>query len=149
MYRLSKKIEYAILALQFLSLEMDRKVPAKEIAEKLNISFEFLAKTLQQLIKTGFVVSHQGAHGGYVLARKPEMISVSDVILALNGKKGIVECVGDHEDVENCVRADYCSIRHPMVMLQEKIDSILESTTIAELSGREIIDLDLNFEYQN
>ncbi len=132
MFRLSKKVEYALLSLQFLAMRDGRLATAKEMSEQLNISFEFLSKTLQTLMKHGLIRSQQGIKGGYVLAKGPEEISISHVVAALDSSPRIVECVNDN-DKDDCLRADDCTIRHPMKIIQKKIEDIFDSTTISEL----------------
>jgi Rrf2 family protein len=133
MIKLSKKIEYAIIAIQYIAAQNDKMVSAKEISEKLNLSFEFLAKTLQSLMKKGLINSYHGIHGGYNLAKKPEEITVGSIINAIEPKKTIVDCFSDSYRLA-CSRTNFCSIRHSMEDIQNKIDDIFNSTTIAELS---------------
>ncbi len=73
MLRLSKKADYALLAMRHLAAQTDRDaVSAREVAEAYDIPPELLAKVLQQLARAGLLESHQGIHGGYVLARAPQ-----------------------------------------------------------------------------
>lgn len=137
MLRLSKKIEYAILAMQYMASHGSEKATAKELSEELNISFEFLSKALQSLMKAGLAESIQGIKGGYRLARPPEEISVADVITAMENRIGIVECIQKGKD--GCGRAEDCTIRIPMVHLQKKIETIFDSTTIAELAKFQLV----------
>ncbi|MES2765776.1 MAG: Rrf2 family transcriptional regulator [Bacteroidota bacterium] len=132
MLRLSKKIEYALLAVQYLAQREGSCVSAKEMAEAYNLSFELISKVLQSLIKTGFVVSRQGSQGGYTLAKKAAQISVADVMYAIEGKKNLVEC-GDGEADCTCYVSEKCTIKDPLQLLQEKIDATLNSMTIAEM----------------
>jgi len=132
MLRLSKKIEYALLAVQYLAQREGSWVSAKEMAEAYNLSFELISKVLQSLIKTGFVVSRQGSQGGYTLAKKAAQISVADVMYAIEGKKKLVEC-GDSEPACTCYVSEKCTIKDPLQLLQEKIDATLNSMTIAEM----------------
>jgi Rrf2 family protein len=132
MLRLSKKIEYALLAVQYLAQREGSWVSAKEMAEAYNLSFELISKVLQSLIKTGFVVSRQGSQGGYTLAKKAAQISVADVMYAIEGKKKLVEC-GDGEPTCTCYVSEKCTIKDPLQLLQEKIDATLNSMTIAEM----------------
>ena len=134
MLRLSKKIEYGLLAVQYITMHPEKMVPAKEMAEELNLSFEFLAKTLQKLMKKGIVKSYQGIKGGYKLAKKPGDISLADIITALEGNLSIVECIG-YEGAATCGRSDNCTIKKPMGVIQKKINNILKDTTMAELSA--------------
>lgn len=135
MLKLTKKIEYALMALQYIASQKDKVVPAKEIAEVLNISFEFLSKLLQQLNKAGIITSQQGIKGGYVFANDPINLTISDVISVLEGESGIIDCLNNVEE-EHCYRLESCSLRKPMLKIQDQINSILKSTTIAELANQ-------------
>jgi len=132
MLRLSKKVEYGILAVKYIAENPDKKVTAKEISEKLNISYEFLAKTMQKLMKSGLIVSHIGLNGGYTLAGDPQVISIADIINALDVETTIVECFSKDSD-SNCERDEFCEIRHDMSGLQKEINSVFNSMTIAKL----------------
>ncbi|MFQ5896195.1 MAG: RrF2 family transcriptional regulator, partial [Nitrospinota bacterium] len=82
MFSLSKKTDYGLMALGFLSHVGDRPVNSREIAERYNIPAELLAKIMQTLAREGLVLSFSGPKGGYQLARRPEEITVADVIRA-------------------------------------------------------------------
>lgn len=142
MLKLSKKVEYAILGLQYMANNIERHISAKEIAEKLNLSFEFLSKTLQTLMKSGLIRSRQGLRGGYELLVAPEKISLANLIEALDGKTGIVECLSNGKS--NCGRTLDCTIREPMIQIQKKINEIFDKTTIAELTDNEIFEYEHN-----
>lgn len=139
MFRLSKKIEYAILALQYIAGKQSELVTAKEISEKLGIPYEFLSKALQTLMKKGIVESWQGTKGGYLLSKGAEDISVGEVIRALEDNPVIVECISNHSD-EQCERMDICTIKNPMAKIQHQINSIFEKTSIAQLADSRLID---------
>jgi len=146
MLKLSKKTEYAILAMQYFASSSDKLVSAKEISEKLNISFDFLSKTLQALMRNGLIISHQGTRGGYTLARAPEETTLGDIIDALDESSSVVNCTV-HNNEPNCNRIDDCTIRQPMTNIQKKIHDVFYSTTIAEMAvdyknvPQKIIDL--------
>lgn len=132
MFRLSKKVEYAILALQYMAERNESKTSVKEMSEKLNISFDFLSKTMQLLNKRGLVESLQGIRGGYILSEPSDRISIADVIRAVEDRTGIVQCFKDGRD--SCGRVDDCTIRTPMGHIQKKVDNVFESTSIKELA---------------
>jgi Rrf2 family protein len=133
MLRLSKKIEYALIAVQYIVSNRGRVVSAKEIADHYGISFEFLSKTLQLLMRRQYVASHQGVSGGYTLSADPYQITVGELIEAVEGHQKIVECCGG--DVTTCDLHAQCPIKNPMAVLQQRIDSVLYSMTIAQLAG--------------
>lgn len=134
MVRFSRKIEYALLAMQYITVNNNRVTSAKEISENFNLSFEFLSKTLQSLMKNGLITSQQGIKGGYLLGKSPEEITVADVVFAIEGKTSIVDCFVKNEEDFICNRSSNCTIKNPMRKIQKKIEDIFSSTTIQEIS---------------
>ena len=130
MLSLTKEIDYALLALNYLALQISSKaISAKEIANKINIPSEHLAKILQNLSKFGLVLSKQGPNGGYFLGKDPSCITVSDVVKAVDKVTGIVTCLSD----KNCAQELSCSIRTPMKIVNNKVFELLNNITLAEL----------------
>ena len=96
MLRLSKKADYALMAMKHLALQADRgSASAREIAQHYDIPVELLAKVLQRLVRRGLLASHQGTRGGYLLSRPAGAISVSEVIQAIDGPLTITACSSD------------------------------------------------------
>jgi len=77
------------------------------------------------------VVSQQGTHGGYVLARDASKISIVDVIEALDGPIGITPC----ERGSSCEQLEKCTVRDPLMAIRVKMVRILGDTSIYELAG--------------
>ena len=71
MLRLSKKADYALMAMKHLAMKTDAasSTSAREIAEQYDIPIELMAKVLQRLARSGLLTSHQGTRGGYTLSR--------------------------------------------------------------------------------
>src|SRR3954471_9544863 len=100
MLRLSKKADYALMALKHLATHTDVvSVSAREIAEAYDIPVELMAKVLQRLARRGLLSSHQGTRGGYRLAKAPSAISVADIIQAIDGPLTVTACCTAAEDV--------------------------------------------------
>ena len=77
MLRLSKKADYALMAVRHLALQDGlTSTSAREIAEQYDIPIELMAKVLQRLVRTGLLISTQGTRGGYALGRCASLISV-------------------------------------------------------------------------
>lgn len=133
MLRLSKKADYALLAMRHLAAQPDRDaVSAREVAETYDIPPELLAKVLQQLARAGLLASHQGMHGGYMLARAAKTISVADVIQAIDGALTVTACSeADH----SCDQYSKCNIRDPLWKIKDRIVSALAATSVAELAA--------------
>jgi Rrf2 family protein len=134
MLRLSKKADYALMAMKHLALRGDRgSSSAREIASQYNIPIELLAKVLQRLVRRGLLASHQGTRGGYQLARVPAEISVADVIQAIDGPVSVTAC--SSTDDGSCEQFAKCNVRDPLWRVRERILTALGECTIAELAA--------------
>ncbi|MGB9770965.1 MAG: RrF2 family transcriptional regulator [Candidatus Kapaibacteriota bacterium] len=143
MVRFSKKIEYALGTLQYLGLNPTTSFSARELSEALNIPYEFLSKTLAQLVKSGILNSNQGKKGGYQLAILPREVKFSQVLEALGEPLNVVECATSDDEI--CSRSNICLIKTPMFQLQAKLNEIIGSMTLEDL----ISILNENNENQN
>jgi Rrf2 family cysteine metabolism transcriptional repressor len=85
--KISAKAEYACLAVLALAAHRpdDPPVRIREIAEAHGIPERYLVQILLQLKGAGLVVSTRGASGGYRLARSASLISLSEVLTAIDG----------------------------------------------------------------
>ena len=102
MLRLSKKADYALIAMKHLAQQSSGapSTSAREIAEQYGIPIELMAKVLQRLVRTGLLISTQGTRGGYTLGRAPATISVADVIQAIDGPLTVTACSTLKNDCE-------------------------------------------------
>src|SRR5438874_616707 len=136
MLRLSKKADYALMAMKHLAVRDDRGTQgsssAREIAEQYDIPLELMAKVLQRLVRRGLLVSHQGTHGGYQLARGPAQITVADVIQAIEGPVTVTACSTEEGQ---CEQFSKCNVRDPLWRVRERILAALGECTIAELAA--------------
>ena len=136
MLRLSKKADYALMAMKHLALRGDRgSSSAREIAEQYDIPIELLAKVLQRLVRRGLLASQQGTRGGYQLARRPIQISVADVIQAIDGPVTVTACSSEEGGTGNCEQFAKCNVRDPLRRVRERILAALGECTIAELAA--------------
>ena len=141
MLRLSKKADYALIAMKHLAVRPDAaSASAREIAEQYDIPVELMAKVLQRLARRGLVTSHQGTRGGYRLAKAPSIISVADIIQAIDGPLTVTAC---STDAENCDQYAKCSVRDPLWRIRERIVAALASCSLQEVSA-DLPDLPLS-----
>ena len=145
MLKLNKKVEYGLMAVQHMAAKGQDVVSAKDVAEQFGISQALVAKVLQLLVRGDVVTSFHGANGGYTLARDASNISIADVIYAIEGRQGaLVECQ-DHDGTEDCSVHENCTIRQPLSILQERINSTFATMTVAELADqRHLIQLEVS-----
>ena len=129
--KLSTRTRYGIRAILELA-QSGKKGPLqlKIIAQRQDISVKYLEQLMVVLKAAGFVRSVRGSKGGYVLAKAPEQIALSDVLHCLEGTVTTVECV---ENKEYCKRAADCAARDLWVKVQKAIEDVLGSMTLQDL----------------
>lgn len=106
---------------------------AKEIAHKYHIPHELLSKIMQKLAKEGFISSYQGVHGGYIMVKDPEKVTVSSIIQAIEGKPSVAIIQCEAESPENCIIHTTCTIKDPLVKLQGTINQMFDNITVTQL----------------
>jgi Rrf2 family protein len=136
MLRLSKKADYALMAMKHLAQKSGvSSTSAREIAEQYDIPIELMAKVLQRLVRIGLLVSTQGTRGGYTLSRPSASISVADVIQAIDGPFTVTACSTENSD---CEQYGKCNIRDPLWQIRERIVAALGTVTIAEMANESV-----------
>ena len=132
MLRLSKKADYALMAMKHLALNGGgASTCAREIAEQYDIPIELMAKVLQRLARSGLLISHQGTRGGYTLAKPTPSISVADIIQAIDGPLTVTACSTEDEQCEQFTK---CNIRDPLWKIKDRIVAALETCSLEEIS---------------
>jgi Rrf2 family protein len=135
MFSFTKRADYALLALCYLTAESDRdparKVNTKEIAENYHIPLELLAKIMQVLARHHLVVSFPGPTGGYRLLKDPGDISIAMIVKIIDGNVGIVHCSNGND--LGCEQFDHCTIRNPLATLEERMNDLLEKMSIRDI----------------
>jgi Rrf2 family protein len=106
----------------------------REIAERYDIPLELLAKVLQRLAHKDIVAAHKGVHGGYQLARATSAISVADVVEAIDGPFAITACSPTDE---RCHQFATCTVRDPLWRIKDRIVSVLQTLSLAEITHRD------------
>ena len=134
MLKLTKKADYGLIALRHLACQA-KTASAKEIADSYRIPLPLLSKVLQTLVRSGLLVSEQGATGGYRLARDPHEISTLEVIRSIDGPIILTQCFTEHEGQIECDQSDLCPVREPLRKVHEGILRLLSSITISDLSS--------------
>ena len=135
MLRLSKKSDYALMAVKHLATRADGgAASAREISEAYAIPLELLAKVLQRLVRARLLVSVQGTRGGYRLGKPAAQISVADVIQAVDGPVTVTACSPDDHA---CGQYTTCSIRDPLWKIKNRILESLNTVSVAEMAADE------------
>ncbi|MBD3427183.1 MAG: Rrf2 family transcriptional regulator [Candidatus Omnitrophica bacterium] len=84
--KLTTKSEYALLALIHLARRKDNGyVKMEEIGEKYDLSKKYLIQIFNALRQSRYIKTRRGANGGFMLAKKPEKISLAEVVRLMDG----------------------------------------------------------------
>lgn len=133
--RLSTKGRYGARAMLDLALNSgEGPILLRDIARRQEVSEKYLEHSITALRKAGLVRSIRGARGGYVLAKSPSQIRLSEIMEVLEGSMAPVECV---DDPQVCQRAQLCVTRDIWAKMKEAIDNILESITLQDMVERQ------------
>lgn len=133
---LSKKTRYAIVALTRLARDYGKgPVQIREIADEEKIPQSFLENILLDLKKIGILGSNLGKTGGYFLLKKPEEVSLADVVRHFEGTISLMYCVSEksHRPCEFCKDEATCHIRSVFKEIRDNTYGILARTTLREL----------------
>jgi len=134
--QISRKIEYALRAMLFLaSLPRSQAVPFREIAQRMEVPKDFLAKILKTLSKKQLVAADRGAHGGYRLARSAHEISMLDVIEAVEGPVRVNLCTDQRV---GCNLSPTCTMFSVWRTGQERMLEVYRSARLDKLAMRSL-----------
>lgn len=112
-------------------------VTGREVATQERLPGDYVEQILLRMRRAGIVNSTRGARGGYALARDPGDISVRDVIQASELTTFDLHCVSHPVDEARCAEAENCSIRPVWLLLQQRIDEVLEGVKLSDLLADE------------
>jgi Rrf2 family protein len=132
--RITTWAEYGLIcALHLAKRAGEGPITGREIAAGERLPADYVEQILLRLRRAGLVTSTRGARGGYSLSRAAEEISVREVIAASELGTFDLHCISHPVGEERCSESQSCSIRPVWMMLQRKIDDVLESVHLGDL----------------
>lgn len=136
--RITTLAEYGVICALHLAKRSDEgPVTGRDIAASERLPVDYVEQILLRLRRADIVKSTRGARGGYALARPAENISVRDVIAASEFTTFDLHCVSHPVEEARCSASHECSIRPVWLMLQQKIDEVLEGVRLSDLLHEE------------
>lgn len=127
MFGLKKKTNYGLELMIFLAKKFGQgPVALKEIAQKKKLPYKFLEQIAIPLRSAGLVEAKEGKGGGYFLKRKPEEISVAEIVEILEGPVEIGRCIA-------CPIAKVCGQKDFWGQVGDKVRETIEGKTLADL----------------
>lgn len=141
MISLTKKTDYALIALAHLASQPGRMSSAREMAEARSLPVALLMNILKELQHHGMLRSTRGVNGGYEIATDLSTVSLHDLIVVLEGPVKLVECAGADADATenaepvhfNCRVSGNCAVRAPLEALHHRLIKFLKDVRLSEI----------------
>ncbi|WDE96772.1 Rrf2 family transcriptional regulator [Lentisphaera profundi] len=131
MFKLNKKVEYAIIALQHMkSVDDGAMSTVKEICELYGAPFDVTSRAMQKMASAGILKSIKGAHGGYLIQQDLGELKLLDLIESISGDVSLASCV---IDPCNCDMIASCNIVDPITRLNELLRKFFAEMTVLDL----------------
>lgn len=127
----SRPCEYAIRALTRLASVYGSSLSGEEIARAEEIPLPILSKVLQELVRKGLLKSRRGPGGGFALARRPELITLRDVVASIDGLDQFYQCVSG---LPGCSDEAPCPLHDMWKTLRESLMQSLDTTNFESMA---------------
>jgi FeS assembly SUF system regulator len=124
---LSKLADYGVIVATHLAAEPERQLTAAALADEVRLPRATVSKILKSLAHAGLVTATRGAAGGYRLARAARLISVAEVVAAIDGDIGLTQC---SVHVAECTRTDYCPTRPHWTAINRAVAEALAAVSL-------------------
>ncbi|MCK5178844.1 MAG: Rrf2 family transcriptional regulator [Candidatus Omnitrophica bacterium] len=132
MFKINKKIEYALIALKHMSNKSPGQLTsAKKICELYHTPFDPTSRVLQIMAQNSILNAEQGAKGGYQIIKDLSKISTRELSDMIIGPIKITNCA--HADFSQCNISSKCLISSAMVNLNESIQNLFSAIMVADL----------------
>lgn len=139
--RFTTKTEYGLVCLIYMAKNTEFKfdpITIKELVEAEQFSQTYTEKIMQNLRQAGIVNALHGNHGGYVLARTPQEITLKEIVEALEGGTFDVFCQPKIRDEIICTHFPLCGIKPVWEKTKNVLDELYQSLTLSMVANNEI-----------
>ena len=131
--RISMRADYGVRAMTDLAGHYGRgPIQSADVARRMSIPPVYLAQVLSSLRKAGLVRSTRGPQGGHELARAPETITMAEIVTALEGQFGLLDCL---DDPRACELSDICSQRPVWQRVRDSFNQTLGRVLLSDLAN--------------
>jgi len=131
MFRITRLTDYGVLLMTQFASEPLCLRNAADLAVQAHVPMPTVSKILKLLMKQGLLESIRGAGGGYRLTRRPENVSVQDIIVALEGPIALTECNLKKSD---CEQRSHCTVSKSWQRINHAFRHALADITLADMT---------------
>ena len=132
MIRLSRMADYGVVVMTCMAWRRHGTQTAHQVAEATSLPEATVSKLLKVFARDGLLESQRGAHGGYRLVRRPEEVSVAEIVTAVEGPIALTLCVDDHPG--NCDVEALCPMRGGWNQINSALREALEGVSLAAMA---------------
>jgi len=138
--QITRQTEYAIRTLlELAKMPKGAIMQSKTVSERQELPEKFLNKTVQRLVRAGFLETRRGMQGGIRLIVDPQSITIADVVIAIEGRVAINPCLAENS---YCKNQPACRVHGILQRAQDALLSELSKETFADLVRKEINEAD-------
>ena len=132
--RITTWAEYGVIcALHLAKRASEGPVNGRDIAAREKLPADYVEQILLRLRRADVIRSTRGARGGYSLSKSPAETTIREVIQASELETFDLHCVSHPVETDRCSASHLCSIRPVWMLLQKKIDDVLEGVRLSDL----------------
>ncbi len=132
MIRLGKLTDYGLLLMSQMARQPRTELQtARDLARECKLPLPTVSKLLKSLLQSRLLVSHRGVKGGYSLVREPHLISIAEIIAALEGPLALTECSTDITGL--CGLELSCPIKGNQRIINHVVRGALEKVMLSDL----------------
>ncbi len=132
--RVSKKTDYALRALFTLVDHFGGvPIPIRELARRNDVPKRFLEQIMLELKAQGWADSVAGVRGGYVLGKKPENITMGEVVRHFDGILAPIDCVSV-TGYKRCSQETVCRFRRVFLGARNYVADVMDRSTLADVA---------------
>ena len=133
---LTRKTDYALVALAGLARQDNDAASARDLAEQLHLPLPVLRNILKVLATHGLLLSSRGPSGGYRLARDPHEISLAEIVEVIEGPVQLLTCcpTEPNDPRPRCQLEDSCRIKSNVGRVHERLMAFLHDVTLDQIA---------------
>jgi len=125
--------DYALRMVVYLAGRNPPGAATAELSAGLGVPHGFAQKILRRLAAAGILKVRLGRGGGFSLNRKPDRVSLREVIVAIQGPPRLNRCMAGPGA---CALQTSCKISASLKPIQRKLDAFLSGTSLSDILGR-------------
>ena len=130
--KISTRGRYALrVMIELAKAEPGEYISLNSLSEKQSISHKYLEQIVPTLTRNRLVKAIRGNKGGYALIKKPEEITVGDILRSTEGNLAPVPCLEYEENT--CEKAPYCTTLKIWTGLYDTVSKYLDGITLQQI----------------